>query len=67
MTPVSKNVDINKLADIVNKHSNTYHIRIKMKPTDVRSNNYIDLNPIQNGRSSIATPYQFFSRSFYKC
>ena len=33
---------INKLDDIVNKHYNTYHSTIKMKPVDVKSNTYID-------------------------
>ena len=42
MTSVSKNVDIDKLDDIVNKCNNTYHSTIKMKPVDVKSNTYID-------------------------
>ena len=33
---------IDKLNDIVNKYSNTYHSTIKMKPDDVKSNTYID-------------------------
>ena len=36
MTSVSKNVYIHKLADIVNKCNNTYHITIKMKPVNVK-------------------------------
>ena len=32
MTSISKNVYIDKLDDIVNKYSNTYHSTIKMKP-----------------------------------
>ena len=35
MTSVSKNVDIDKLDDIVNEYDNTYHRTIKMKPVDV--------------------------------
>ena len=31
---------INKLDDIVNKYSNTYHRTIKMKPTDVKYNTF---------------------------
>ena len=31
-----------KLDDIVNEYSNTYHRTIKMKPVDVKSNTYID-------------------------
>ena len=41
-TSVSKNVYIDKLDDIVNKFSNTYHNTIKMKPADVKSNTYVD-------------------------
>ena len=36
MTSVSKDVYIDKLDDIVNEYSNTYHRIIKMKPTDVK-------------------------------
>ena len=36
MTSFSKNVYIDKLDDIVNKHNNTYHITIKMKPVNVK-------------------------------
>ena len=42
MTAISKNVYIGKLDDIVNKYYNTYHRTIKMKPTDVKDNTYID-------------------------
>ena len=42
MTSISKNVCIDKLDDIVNKYSNTYHSTIKMKPIDVKSKTYID-------------------------
>ena len=48
MTSVSKNVYIDKLDDIVNKYSNTYHSTIKMKPADVKSNTYIDFNKENN-------------------
>ena len=41
MTSVSKNVHIDKLHDIVNEYSNTYHITIKMKLVDVKDNKYI--------------------------
>ena len=43
MASISKNVHIDKLYDIVNKYSNTYHRTMKMKPADVKSNTYIDL------------------------
>ena len=42
MTPISKNVYINKLDDIVNEYNNTYHTIITMKPTDVKNNTYIN-------------------------
>ena len=42
MTSISKNVYIDKLDDIVNKYNNAYHRTIKMKPTDVKSNTYVD-------------------------
>ena len=42
MTSISKNVYNDKLDNIVNKYSNTYHSTIKMKPVDVKSNTYID-------------------------
>ena len=37
MTSVSKNVYIDRLDDIVNKHNNTNHSTIKMKPVNVKS------------------------------
>ena len=42
MTSISKDVDIDKLDDIVKKYNNTYHTLIKMKPVDVKDNTYID-------------------------
>ena len=42
MTPISKNVYIDKLDDIVNECNNTYHRKIEMKPVDVKYNTYID-------------------------
>ena len=42
MTLISKNKYIDKLADIVNENSNTYHSTIKMNPVDVKSSIYID-------------------------
>ena len=41
MTSISKNVCNDKLDDIVNKYSNTYHNTIKMKPVDLKSSTYI--------------------------
>ena len=42
MTSISKNVDIDKLDDIVDEYNNTYHTTIKMKPIDVKDNTYIN-------------------------
>ena len=42
MIPISKNVYIDKLDDIVNEYNNTKHRTTKMKPTDVKDNAYID-------------------------
>ena len=44
MTSMSESVYIDKLVDIVNEYSNTYHSKIRMKPLDVNSNTYIDSN-----------------------
>ena len=43
MTSVSKNVYIDKLGKIVNKHKNTYYNTTKIKHFDVKSSRYIDL------------------------
>ena len=42
MTSVSKTVYIDKLDDIVDEYNTTYHRAIKMKPVDVKSDNYIE-------------------------
>ena len=42
MTPVSKNVYIDKLDYIVNKCNNTYHSTIELKSVVVKSSTYID-------------------------
>ena len=39
---MSKKVYIDKLNDIVNKHNNTCHRTIRMKPVDLKSSTYID-------------------------
>ena len=44
LTLILKNVYINNLADINNKCNNTYHSKIRIKPTDVNSRPYIYLN-----------------------
>ena len=52
MPSVSENVYINKLDDIVNEYSNTYQITIKMKPTDVKDNTYINIGKNVNDKDS---------------
>ena len=47
MTSISKNVYIDKLADIVDKY-NTYHSTVKMKPVDVNPSVYIDFSKENN-------------------
>ena len=47
---VSKNVYIDRLDDIVDEYNNTYHRTIKMKPVDVRYDNYINVNVNSNGK-----------------
>ena len=48
MTSVSKNAYVDKLNDIVNKYSNTYHRPIKMKPDNIKPSIYIDFNKENN-------------------
>ena len=43
MSSMSKNVNIDKLDDVVDKYNNTYHKTIQMKPIDVKSSLYIDI------------------------
>ena len=52
MTSVSKNMSIDKLNKIVNKHNNSYHNTIKIKPVDIRSSIYIDFNQNNNKEDS---------------
>ena len=42
MTTISKNVYIDALNDIVDKYNNTVHKTIKMKPTDVTGDSYVE-------------------------
>ena len=43
MTLVSKNVDVDKLDDIVHKYNSIYHTAIKMKPVDVKQADILTL------------------------
>ena len=42
MTSIPKNMYIDKLGDITNTYSNTYHSTIKVNPVDKTSSKYID-------------------------
>ena len=42
LTSIPKHLCNDKLADIVNEYSNTFHKTIRMKPVDVNSSTYID-------------------------
>ena len=50
MTTISKNVYIDKLDDIVDEYNNTCHTTIKMKPTDVKDNTYINTDKETNDK-----------------
>ena len=52
MTSISKNVDIDKLDDIVDEYNNTKHRTIKMKSIDVKGNTYIDFGKEVNDNDS---------------
>ena len=42
MKPLSKNVYVNKFANIANKNYNTYHSAIKMNPFDVKTSKHLE-------------------------
>ena len=42
MSPISRNVYIDKLDETVNEYNNTCYSTIKMNPVDVNSSTYID-------------------------
>ena len=48
VTLISKNVCIDKLYEIVNKYSNTYHSTIKIRLVNEKSSTYIDFNKKNN-------------------
>ena len=50
MTSISKNVYIDKLDDIVDEYNNRYHIKIKIKPIDVKDNTYINADQEINNK-----------------
>ena len=48
MTALSKNIYYYALGDIVNKHNNTVHRTIKMKPIDVTNDSFAEYNEESN-------------------
>ena len=48
MTTISKNVYIDVLNEIINRYNNTVHKTIKMKPTDVTGDSYVECNEDSN-------------------
>ena len=50
MTSISKNGYTDKLDDIVDKYSHTYHRKIKMRPIDVQDNRYINIDKEVNDK-----------------
>ena len=48
MTAVSKTVYFDVFDDVVNKYNNTVHRTVKMKPTDVTSDSYVEYNEDSN-------------------
>ena len=50
MTSILKKVHVDKVDDLVNKYSHTYHRTIKMKPADVKSKTYIEFNRENNNK-----------------
>ena len=50
MTSISKNICIDKLADIVNEDNSTYHGTTKMKPANVKSSTYSDFSIENNDK-----------------
>ena len=66
MTPISKNVYIDKSDDIVNNYNDTYHSTIKMKPADVKLSTYINSIKESNDEHPKFTIDDIFRISKYK-
>ena len=52
MTAIPKNVYFDVLDDIINKHNNTVHKTIKMKPIDITGDSYVEYNENPNKKDS---------------
>ena len=54
MPSITKDVFINKLADIVHKYNNTYHNTTKMKPVNVNQAHALVLLKNNNNKKKIS-------------
>ena len=66
MSPLSSNVYINKLTDIVKKYNNANHRTIKMKPVDRKSKTYIMFNKDNNYKDPKFIDGDYMKISQYK-
>ena len=66
MTAISKNVDIDKLDDIVKEYNNKYNTSIKMKPVNVKDNTYIDFKKEINDKNPKCKVGDYVRISKYK-
>ena len=55
MPSITKDVFINKLADIVHKYNHTYHNTTKMKPVNVNQAHALVLLKNNNNKKKIST------------
>ena len=66
ITAISKNVDIDKLDDIVKEYNNKYNTSIKMKPVNVKGNTYIDFKKEINDKNPKCKVGDYVRISKYK-
>ena len=66
MSPLSNNVYINKLTDIVKKYNNANNRTIKMKPVDRKSKTYIMFNKDNNYKDPKFIDGDYMKISQYK-
>ena len=73
ITSKSKNVHIDKSDNTVNKYNNIYHRKIKMKPSDIKSNKHInsskeinDKDPVISDLISKEIVGKFFEKELQK-
>ena len=45
-------MNIDKLDDIIDKYNNTYHRKINIKPTDIKTRTYID-SDVENNDNAV--------------